>query len=261
MPLNEAQRFERETAMHETRGKGIANLLTSPSWMRYADRVTQLRTREEVAVCVQVTEPTVVVVGVGGGGLYEWLWRDGQSTRIGIDLNHSVLVNAIASHGQQFFAPVEGDAGRLPFADGSVDVVAFDFVLHHLVGQGALESSLSEANRILKPGGYILAREPSSYSPSGMLLNVMNRYRLMHAVSGASNYEFALSPRALTAALEQFGPVLRMRGLTYLFAHCLPVWAQRLIGVGDRLWSRSERAQWFADFILYISQKRATVTG
>lgn len=250
MTLNDAQRFEREHAMHETRGnRGIVNLLSSPAWMRYADRVTQLRTLDAVASLNVTRQPIVVVVGVGGGGIYQWLWHD--ALRIGIDLNHAVLA------GSNGFEPVEGDAGQLPFADASVDIVVFDFVLHHLAGQGSLDGPLAEANRVLKRGGYIIAREPSSYSPSGLLLNVLNRFRLMHAVAGASNYEFALSPRSITASLATFGPVLRVQGLTYLFAHRLPVLIQRGIQAGERVWGRWSRAHWFADFILYISQKRS----
>src|SRR5437588_626061 len=81
-------------------------------------------------------DPAVLSVGVGHGGLLHWLSR--YATRIGIDINHEVMVKARAEFGRDHFCAVEGDAFHLPFPDCSVDAVVYDFVLHHLVGQGPL---------------------------------------------------------------------------------------------------------------------------
>jgi SAM-dependent methyltransferase len=54
------------------------------------------------------------------------------------------------------------DAGRLPFADGSFDVVLIRDVLHHLADR---TSALREAHRVLKPGGRLTLVEPNRRSP------------------------------------------------------------------------------------------------
>lgn len=133
----------------------------------------------------------------------------------------------------------------------------FDFVLHHLVGQGPFQTVLAEANPVLRPRGYIVAREPSSYSPSGLVLKVANAFRLMHVVSGASNYEFALSPPKLIRAFSRRGSVLNVQGLTNFFSHRLPVWAQKAIAAGARMLEPLSKTHWFADFVLYVVRKDA----
>jgi len=49
----------------------------------------------------------------------------------------------------------EGDARRLPFADGSFDVVVSNFVVHELQERADREQMMCEVARVLKPGGYV----------------------------------------------------------------------------------------------------------
>lgn len=51
---------------------------------------------------------------------------------------------------------VRGDAGRLPFADGSLDAVVVVDALHHFPNQRA---AVGEAYRALAPGGVLVVRE------------------------------------------------------------------------------------------------------
>ena len=259
MPLNAAQRFERDVSMHDTKtSKGLVNLVTSQRWIRHSDRLVQERTRDVLTARFgHLQHPTVLVIGVGGGGIFGWMFREPGTKRIGVDINHAVLTKARQDHGPQYFNALEADAGDLPIADASVDVLVFDFVLHHLVGQDVLERALREAARVTRPGGFIVAREPSSFSPSGMILNAANRFRLMHVISGASNYEFALSPPGLLRSFEQYGSVVDVCGLTYLFAHRLPIWMQNAMAAVDRRLTGGTKLQWVADFLLYVVQTNA----
>ena len=50
---------------------------------------------------------------------------------------------------------VAAHAGRLPFADGSVDLVTVIWLLHHLT-PAAADQVIAEAARILRPGGCIV---------------------------------------------------------------------------------------------------------
>lgn len=257
MPTKPAYAFEREHAIHETRdAKGLLNRLRPPGWLRHnADRVDRRTVQVLAPWLAEPANPVVVTVGVGQGHIYQWLWRDPGAVRIGVDVNHAAMLKALAENGRDHYRPVEGDAARLPFPDGSADVLVFDFSLHHLVGQGPLEDFVAEGARVLRPGGLIVAREPSSWSPSGLALNALNAFGLMHRLTGASNQEFALSPPRLIRAFERHGRVLAVEGLTYLFAHRLPPALQDLIARVAPYLACGRRARWTADFLLYVARK------
>ncbi len=257
MSQDPAYAFERRNPIHETRDtKGVLNRLRPPHWLRYNDRRVQTRTVRVLApFLADIARPIVVVIGVGEGGIYRWLWRGPDVLRIGVDVNHEVMTQALAAAGRDHFAPVEGDALHLPFGDAAVDVVVYDFVLHHLVAQAPLEDVLAEGARVLRPGGLIISREPSSYSPSGLALNALNRFGLMHDLTGASSQEFALSPPQLIRMFERHGAVLAVEGLTYLFAHRLPPRVQDVITRSEPYLFRGPRSRWFADFLLYAVRK------
>jgi SAM-dependent methyltransferase len=253
-----AYRFEREHNLHETRDTAGLNRLRPASWLRRNDRVVQTRTVEVLEPLTRdMRNPTILVIGVGGGGIYEWLWREPGTLRLGIDVNHEVMRRAIAERGPDNFRPIEGDAGLLPFRDGVADVVFFDFSLHHLAGQGPIREYIAEASRVARPGGLLVAREPSTWSPSGALLNVLNRFGLMNRLSGASNQEFALSPAEVRAALSEHADVVVERGLSYMFAHRLPIWAQKATEALEPLLFGGPGGQRVADFVLYVARRRA----
>lgn len=49
----------------------------------------------------------------------------------------------------------EGDARKLPFADGSFEVVVSNFVVHELQARADREQMMREVARVLKPGGRV----------------------------------------------------------------------------------------------------------
>lgn len=252
MAQDPAYTFERKNDIHDTRdSKGVLNWLRPLAWLKHAAQNVDLRTVDVLQPLLKdLRNPVVVVIGVGRGHIYQWLWREAGTTRIGIDVNHRVMLQALAENGSDHFHAVEGDARHLPLPDGSVDVVVFDFSLHHLVGQGPLESFIAEGSRVLRPGGFIIAREPSSYSPSGLALNVANHFGLMHKLTGASSQEFALSPPQLIRIFERHGSMLAVEGLTYFFSHRLPPRVQDFLAKSERYLFRGPRSRW-----LYAVQK------
>lgn len=246
--------FERDHNIHETRDTAGLNRLRPASWLRRNDRIVQLRTTEALLPWTQqMSNPTVLVIGVGQGGIYEWMWREPGTLRLGLDVNHEVMRMTLSARADHYHA-VEGDAGSMPFPDGTADVVFFDFSLHHLVGQGSIGSYIREAARVTRPGGLLIAREPSSLSPSGVLLNLLNRFALMNRLSGASNQEFALRPSSVEGELSKYGDIIAVRGLSYLFAHRFPPVVQRAIEALDQRLFRGRRAQHVADFVLYVAR-------
>jgi len=66
--------------------------------------------------------------------------------RVGLDLSPRIM----ALHGEAFDLGIAGDVDRLPFADGSFDVVTCFAVLHHLY---RFDGLVEETARVLRPGG------------------------------------------------------------------------------------------------------------
>ena len=106
-------------------------------------------------------------------------------------------------------AALAGDAGRLPFRDGSVDAVLVVDAFHHLPDQRA---ALSEAARVIAPGGVIVVREFDPTHPLGRLLVAGE-----HAIGMGSRFR---SPEALAGDLDAAGfePAVVDRGFGYTVA-------------------------------------------
>jgi arsenite methyltransferase len=67
----------------------------------------------------------------------------------------SVLQNARIEGVDDRVEVTRGDARELPFPDASFDVVVSNFVVHELKSRRGRERMMSEAARVLKPGGRI----------------------------------------------------------------------------------------------------------
>ncbi len=245
--------FERDNRLYETRAKqGFLNKIIPHHWSIHHDDKTNVRSVESVkSLADEFERPIILAIGAGGGSLYRRVWQEPEIIRIGVDINHDVLVN----EGKSIFNAVEADANLLPFDDGSVDIVLFDYVLHHLVGQGEMERAIDEGLRVLRSGGYMVAREPSSFSPSGLAMNIANKFQLMHFISGASNYEFAISPPYLLKLLENGGKRVSVKGLSFLWSRRLPIWLQEIISKSEPFVFSSEFSQFLADFIVFVVRK------
>ena len=103
----------------------------------------------------------VLDVACGTGDLSRVLARAGAASVIGLDFCRPMLEIARrkgAADGRSI-PFVEGDALRLPFADGAFDVVTIAFGLRNLAD---VEEGLRELLRILKPGGRAAVLEFSS---------------------------------------------------------------------------------------------------
>ena len=85
----------------------------------------------------------------------------------GIDLSSNMVALARARLGDGATVQV-ADAERLPFADGSVDLVTCVDSLHHYPDPGA---ALAEMHRVSRPGGALVLGEWRAAAPFRQLLN------------------------------------------------------------------------------------------
>ncbi len=126
-------------------------------------------------------------------------------------------------------------ATDLPVEDGSIDVLLYRFVLHHLVDQGPLAPVFREAHRVLRPGGKLVALEPNLFNPIGFCLFVANHLKLSKQIMGTSD-DWPLSPRMLARELGAFGFESRMLGIEYGWRR-LPIGVQDFLKTFDSLGS------------------------
>ncbi len=112
----------------------------------------------------------VVDIGCGPGNLYASLRNRCGTPKllIGVDVSRGALEMAQ----EVGYTAVRADAQALPFIDGFADIVTINASLHHC---DDMEKMLSEAARIVKPGGLLVTdhdpqRDSSDYKGLGLLL-------------------------------------------------------------------------------------------
>lgn len=144
-----------------------------------------------------------------------------------------------------------GIAGELSLKR-SFDVVLYRLVLHHIAYQGPLAPCFTEASRLLRPGGALLAIEPGLFHPVGLGLQLANRVGLARAMHGTPD-DIPLSPRELIRQSRHAGLDPELHALTYTWRR-IPAAAQRSLQVFDSIGSRPRTAP-FGHTILLIARK------
>lgn len=201
-------------------GKGILNL-TPQGWISHFWTTH----RQKVASTLEAmigTNSIVLFTGVGKGDVIPLLSCK-NAIFVGIDLNKMWIAQA-----RKYCNCIVADGSRIPLKNESIDLVICNMALHHIVDQNGLESVIKESFRCLKKDGVFLSFEPNSFHPSGMLLNLINRFRLYHSLFGGSNYESAISPLLLLKILKKIFPKAEMGNFTLSHPR-LPIFIQKLI--------------------------------
>ena len=124
------------------------------------DRTWRARTARELKPILARPDALVLDLCCGTGDLAFSLQREAKAQILGADFSHTMLIRArekaaVANNA----APMpflEADALRLPFADGTFDLVATAFGFRNLANY---EEGLREIYRVLKSGGTIAILE------------------------------------------------------------------------------------------------------
>jgi SAM-dependent methyltransferase len=195
-------------------------------------------------------------IGCGTGQSWQ-LYKDRAAFYAGIDLSFEAL-----SVGRRKFSMadwVQADAGRLPFAAGSFDAVAFSSVLHHMPD---FLPALAEALRVLTPGGRVFAFDPNLLHPAMALLRWPKSP--FYLSKGVSPNEAPLLPSVLRRAFDTAGFVdIRQRcqsDIPYrevapsLINACLS-----LYNTADWIFERIGLGRWFGTFVLTAGTKPVQV--
>jgi SAM-dependent methyltransferase len=143
--------------------------------------------------------PTVLYIGVGGGLealQFAYFCRQSGGV-IAVDPVAEMRLAAtrnlkLAAEDNDWFIPdfvkiLEGDAFTLPVPDASVDVVAQN-CLFNIFEPADLNQALSEAYRVLKPGGRLIMSDPIATRPIPPHLQQDERLRAL-CLSGALTYD------------------------------------------------------------------------
>lgn len=231
---------------HLVREKGDFDPFAPRGWHTIASRFSEMA----------VDGPIARLLDIGcGTGQSRQVYSGRADGYVGIDLSFEALSLAhrrapAASWGQ-------ADACRLPFADASVEAVAFSSVLHHIPD---FAPALQEARRVLVPGGSVFAFDPNLLHPAMALFRWPKSP--LYLSEGVSPNEAPLLPSRLRRAFESAGFVrVRQRcqsGIPYrevaprLINACLSIynaadWAFDRIGLG----------RWFGTFVLTAGRKPA----
>lgn len=120
--------------------------------------------RAALAAAIELADPNaddaLLDLGTGTGGLLRELAKRPGRPRIafGVDECPAMLERARALPAGWSLAI--GDARRLPFAEGTFSVVTAAYLLH-VVGDAARRQIVSEARRVLHPGGRFVVVTPT----------------------------------------------------------------------------------------------------
>jgi len=218
----------------------------------FKDRGWQTLQRCFAQVTADTRELRVLDVGCGTGQSRR-IYAPQARTYTGVDLSRVALRVARARHGGS--AWLQGDAHRLPFADGSFDVIAFSSVLHHLAD---IEIALAAARRVVTPGGLIFAFDPNLLHPAMLLFR--HPRSPFYRPEGVSPSERPMLPHRLRRAFDA-------AALTNVGQRCqsdipyrevAPRWLNRLLtfyNSADWVGQKVGAARWFGTFVVTWGRK------
>lgn len=111
----------------------------------------------------------VLEIGAGTGNYTAEILKRRPEALCVTDISEEMLKIADERLGDDAVFYWEAPAERLPFPDGSFDVMFACACLHHVADP---DQTFKEAYRVLRPGGYFLCMEPNVFFPLNFLMGV-----------------------------------------------------------------------------------------
>ena len=223
--------------------------LSRASTLEVHYRQVMRREQRLLARRLGITQGDVLSVG-GGWHPDRHLFPAPAFRLVAVDSNPE-RVAGVASAGRADEAHL-GHAGRLTFAPASFDVILYRLVLHHIAYQGPLAPCFTEAARLLRPGGAMIAVEPGLWHPVGLGLAIANRVGAGTAIHGTPD-DIPLSPRRLESEARAAGLAPELHAVTFTWRRLAP-WLQRALAPLDALGSRP-RAAPFGHTLMLIARR------
>lgn len=124
--------------------------LIAPFYDALLIRATQAARQRSLAA-LPSTPGRVLLAGIGTG--LDLPHLPAAHHYVGLDLNHAMLRRSLPRGAHRDYAPTQGDAQRLPFADHSFDAAVLHLILA-VVPEPA--DCLAEIARVVRPGGSVL---------------------------------------------------------------------------------------------------------
>lgn len=196
----------------------------------------------------------LVDIGCGTGrsrSVYDGMVRQ----YVGLDLSfEAVRVATRHESGGQW---LQADALRLPLRSETADAVAFSSVLHHVPD---IDAALTEARRVVEPGGLVFAFDPNVLHPAMLLFR--HPRSPLYSQAGVSPHERPLHPATARDAFAR-------AGLTDVGQRCQSDIPYRRVAVPlldrllpaynalDRAWERSGLARWMGTFVVTWGRRPA----
>lgn len=148
-----------------------------------------VRWREElVKLCELPPHGRLLDVGTGTGDIaYEALRQHPSITALGCDFTFEMMSFGKGKPTGRLVRFVQGDALRLPFADGYFDAVTSGFLLRNVVD---IDAALREQKRVTRPGGKVICLETTP--PTQTLLGPFVRFHMFRIIPFLGNL---LSPQ------------------------------------------------------------------
>jgi arsenite methyltransferase len=189
-------------------GAGFGFTVTA-SVSLWASKIGKLRFRDKIIQSISWRgDEQVLDVGCGHGLMLlaaaKWL-RGGKA--VGIDLwqnedqagncREATWQNAILEGVNDRVELKDGDARKLPFPDGSFDVVLSSWALHNIYNKTERDEALRQMVRVLKPGGRLVLadiRHTSEYA------QVLRANQMRDVKRGFPNFMFVTPTFVLTAS-------------------------------------------------------------
>ena len=129
------------------------------------------------------------------------------SEAVGVDVSAEMVGKATALHaGRPGLTFMEETSGRLAQVEtDSCDFIITRMVLQHLPGRAAVETTLSEMVRVLRPDGVLTAHLPERLTPMQRLQPRRNAYRLLRRLGVSPDVLYGrlgLHPMSMLAMTE-----------------------------------------------------------